>query len=266
LGAYYDKFYYDDTASPYYHYGQKIIAEILDNEVTPGGLTLDVGCGTLHWTIYLAKKGHKIVGLDISKGMIAAGKNKIKSQEIVRKNIDIVIADAANLPFRNSMFLNVISLFGVLNHLPDHKKALAEITRVTKFGGKTIVGVSNYLRGGSRSFWDSVKLFKSSRMHDDHEERRWDFEFENKRLKLYQHLFTYDELRLCLQSQGLVVKKIIGVPIIPMPRILREEYKLLCSILLIVLSHLEKPLRSIKPLNIRGGYLLAIGLNLRKTG
>ncbi|MGC9203315.1 MAG: class I SAM-dependent methyltransferase, partial [Thermoproteota archaeon] len=227
IGAFYDKFYYDSKASPYYHYGQKIIAEIIDNEITSDKFILDAGCGTMHWTIYLAKKGHKVVGLDISRG-ITAGRNKIKTEKIIGKSIDIVIADVANLPFRDSTFSSVISLFGVLNHLPDHKKALAEITRVTKVGGKVIVGVSNYLRGGSRSFWDSVSLFKSSRMRDEHKERKWDFEFESKQLRLYQHLFTYDELKLCLQSQGLTIKKIVGVPIIPMPRVLREKYKTVC--------------------------------------
>jgi len=241
------------------------MAEILENGITSDEFVLDVGCGTLYWTIHLAKKGHKIVSLDISGGMIATGKNKIKQNSIISKNIDIVIADAAHLPFRDSTFSSVISLFGVLNHLPDYKKALAEIKRVLKINGKAIIGVSNYLRW-SKSFWDSVDLFKSSKVYDEHKERKWSFEFENKQLMLYQHLFTYDELKLCLQSQGLNVKKIVGLPIIPMPETIRDRHRLLCKILLIILSHFEKPLRSIKFLNIRGGYLLAIGLNLRMQG
>ncbi|MGC9202022.1 MAG: hypothetical protein ACP5HX_05100 [Thermoproteota archaeon] len=60
------------------------------------------------------------------------------------------------------------------------------------------------------------------------------------------------------------IKKIVGVPIIPMPRVLREKYKTVCRILLVILNPFEKPLRSIKFLNIRGGYLLAIGLNSGK--
>ncbi|MEM2100190.1 MAG: class I SAM-dependent methyltransferase [Thermoproteota archaeon] len=57
VGPGYDAFYYDPNASPFYHHGQKLTARILDRELSQAGCVLDLGCGTLPWSIYLAKKG-----------------------------------------------------------------------------------------------------------------------------------------------------------------------------------------------------------------
>lgn len=99
---------------------------------------LDVATGTGDLAISLVKTGApKIVGLDISAGMLNVGKEKIKAKghEGV---IEMVQADSENLPYTDNYFDAITVAFGVRNfeHL---EKGLAEILRVLKPGGLFVI-------------------------------------------------------------------------------------------------------------------------------
>ena len=49
-----------------------------------------------------------------------------------------VVADAENLPFKDSAFTHVVSS-EVLEHIPDDKKAVNEVARIIKKGGDFIL-------------------------------------------------------------------------------------------------------------------------------
>ncbi len=75
----------------------------------PVGLTLDIGCGTGYHSRILKNNGHRVVSADISFEMVKKAKNN--------KNGDFfIVADMEKLPFKNSTFDNIISIFGALNH------------------------------------------------------------------------------------------------------------------------------------------------------
>ncbi len=98
---------------------------------------LEVGAGTGEHTKFIAKKiGEKntIYASDLSIYMLKRLSSKIK-----RKNISLSLINASALPFPNQMFDRVFH-FGGLNNFGDVKKALKEMTRVTKVGGVVIVG------------------------------------------------------------------------------------------------------------------------------
>lgn len=95
------------------------------------GLWLDLGCGT-GWNLsVLQLLGHKrkAIGIDLSDGMLRFAR---------AKNLKVIRGDAQQLPFRDASFDGVLAK-GVLHHLPDVEKAVAEITRVLKPGGMTIM-------------------------------------------------------------------------------------------------------------------------------
>ena len=91
-------------------------------------IILDVGCGAGHLAIPLLNYGANVIGMDISRYNIRHIKN-------LGKHLEIVIADAERLPFRNTSFDKVFA-FGVLEHLPNPERALNEIRRCLGDEGK----------------------------------------------------------------------------------------------------------------------------------
>ena len=99
---------------------------------------LDVACGTGDFTIEIAKKvakGSEVVGVDISEGMIAVGKEKIAKNNI---NAAMVVADCEALPYDEGTFDRISVGFGVRNF--EHLElGLSEMYRVLTPGGKLII-------------------------------------------------------------------------------------------------------------------------------
>jgi demethylmenaquinone methyltransferase/2-methoxy-6-polyprenyl-1,4-benzoquinol methylase len=97
-------------------------------------LILDIATGTADFAIAATKiDGAKVVGIDISEGMLEVGRVKIGRKKLAGK-IELLKADSEDLPFGNDMFDAAIVGFGVRN-FETLKKGLAEIHRVLKPGG-----------------------------------------------------------------------------------------------------------------------------------
>ena len=100
---------------------------------------LDVATGTADVAIMTTGilKVDKITGIDISDGMLAIGRTKIKKQGL-EKTIELLNGDSEKIEFADNSFDAVTVAFGVRNfaHL---EKGLSEIKRVLKPGGKLVV-------------------------------------------------------------------------------------------------------------------------------
>ena len=99
---------------------------------------LDIATGTGDLAINLAETdAEKIVGLDISDGMLEVGRQKINKKQLDSK-IEMVLADSEDLPFKDNSFDAITVAFGVRNfeHL---EKGLAEILRVLKPNGIFVI-------------------------------------------------------------------------------------------------------------------------------
>ena len=67
-------------------------------------IILDIATGTGDLAILLAEtKAQKIIGLDISAGMLEVGKTKITNKNL-SSTIDMVLADSENMPFEDNYF------------------------------------------------------------------------------------------------------------------------------------------------------------------
>jgi len=100
----------------------------------PNRKLIDVACGTgdiAKLFIDSTNSKSKVVCVDPNKKMISIGKNKLKNY----KNISWKIANAENLPFKDSQFDYYSISFGLRN-TKDLNKSLSEAFRVLKKGGR----------------------------------------------------------------------------------------------------------------------------------
>lgn len=96
-------------------------------------LILDVATGTADFAISATRiKGTKVIGIDISEGMLEVGRKKVVKNGL-QDVIQLIKADSENLPFENETFDAAIVGFGVRN-FETLKKGLSEIKRVLKPG------------------------------------------------------------------------------------------------------------------------------------
>lgn len=99
---------------------------------------LDIATGTSDLAIEAMKlQPQKIVGIDISEGMLQIGREKIKQRKL-SETIYLQKADSENIPFKDNEFDAAMVSFGVRNfeHL---EQGLKEINRVLKPGGMLMI-------------------------------------------------------------------------------------------------------------------------------
>src|SRR5436190_13672930 len=90
---------------------------------------LDIATGTGDLAILMTQtKAKKIIGLDISAGMLEVGKNKIEIKKL-SDIIEMVLADSEKIPYPDNTFDAITVAFGVRN-FENLDKGLSEILRV----------------------------------------------------------------------------------------------------------------------------------------
>ena len=115
---------------------RKRVVALLKKE-TPETI-LDIATGTGDLAIALVQTGaKKIVGLDISPGMLAVGKEKIKHKHL-DSTIEMVVGDSEQLSFADNSFDAVTVSFGVRN-FETLETGLSEILRVLKPKGSLVI-------------------------------------------------------------------------------------------------------------------------------
>lgn len=114
---------------------KKVVKIVKDNK--PESI-LDIATGTGDLAINLAEThASKIVGLDISSGMLEIGKEKIKKKNLEHK-IEMVLGDSENMPFADNTFDAITVAFGVRN-FETLENGLKEILRVLKPSGVFVI-------------------------------------------------------------------------------------------------------------------------------
>jgi demethylmenaquinone methyltransferase/2-methoxy-6-polyprenyl-1,4-benzoquinol methylase len=99
---------------------------------------LDIATGTGDLAILLSKtSANKIIGLDISAGMLEVGKQKIANKNLSSK-IEMILGDSEKIPFEDNSFDAVTVAFGIRN-FENLEKGLAEILRVLKPNGLFVI-------------------------------------------------------------------------------------------------------------------------------
>jgi demethylmenaquinone methyltransferase / 2-methoxy-6-polyprenyl-1,4-benzoquinol methylase len=101
-------------------------------------IILDIATGTGDLAILMTQtNAEKIIGLDISAGMLEVGKKKVEEKKL-SDTIDLVLGDSEKIPFEDNYFDAITVGFGVRN-FENLEKGFAEILRVLKPNGVFVI-------------------------------------------------------------------------------------------------------------------------------
>ena len=103
-----------------------------------GRRALDLGCGNGRHAERLAAHAGTVVGLDLSRGLLAEARSRAADRGF---DAHLVQGDAAELPFRNDRF-DLAVYVATLHHLRPRSRRLAsldELARVLAPGGRAVV-------------------------------------------------------------------------------------------------------------------------------
>lgn len=96
---------------------------------------LDAGCGSGILSLQLADQVNHVVGLDISRSMIAAAKTR--QAELKKENVDFVVADLSNPPFKEGIF-DFIASYGAIR-LRSIESKVPGLCRLIRPGGRMVI-------------------------------------------------------------------------------------------------------------------------------
>ena len=128
---------YDEGPNQLIDLEQPVVRDILDG--VPVGMAVDVACGTGRHARYLSDLGHRVIGVDRSKGMLARAKDKVPEADFHR-------ADLHHLPLRDEC-ADVVVCALALTHVPELVPALREMVRILRPGGHLVASDSRGLLG-----------------------------------------------------------------------------------------------------------------------
>ena len=115
---------------------------------------LECACGTGAITKSIAPKCKNLIATDFAEGMLKRAEKKCRRFE----NVSVQFADITNLAFDNGSFDKVVA-GNVVHLLPEPKKALEELERVVKPGGKIII--PTYINMSKKSSGIAVKFVEA---------------------------------------------------------------------------------------------------------
>jgi ubiquinone/menaquinone biosynthesis C-methylase UbiE len=117
-------------------------------------LYLDIGVGGSGYTVIEATRRQcRSVGIDISLEGIRKARQFARSELGERsRDCGFIVCLAENLPFKNQTFTKISSI-AVLEHVPNDKQAIEELSRVIKLQGDIFITVPNSYKRIFPIFW-----------------------------------------------------------------------------------------------------------------
>lgn len=111
-------------------------AAVQEAGLRPGGVAVDVGCGTGRALPPLREAvgpDGSVIAVDLTPEMLAAARPKSSAARAT-----VILADARALPLADAS-ADAIFAAGLVNHLPDPEAGLRELARVTRAGGLLVL-------------------------------------------------------------------------------------------------------------------------------
>jgi len=143
---------------------------------------LDVGCGGGHMATALAPLVHELVAIDLAPQMLF--QTSVLAGEKGISNVRPCLADVQSLPFSSEAF-DIVACRIVLHHVLDAGKAVAEMGRVLKGGGKLfiqdILGADDR---AARDYMDVIERLRDPSHIKDYDMEEWNCFLESGGLEV----------------------------------------------------------------------------------
>ena len=221
----------------------------------PGQHILDISCGTGIDAIFLARRGIRVTGIDISPGMIAQLTAKV-AQSQLSDRVEAHVLDYADLDrWRDRRFDGLIAAFAGLSTAPELAPFAANAARLLRPGSPVVIHLLNRF-----SLWEWFSLLAHRRWTDARQlphQRERTFPIGGQ--PVCHHLWWPDEAARAF-GPHFEVRRIYALGVLRPPHTLRR----IPPALVATLERLERPLRTRRPFT-NWGRLFALELTRRPS-
>jgi len=197
-------------------------ASFIEGLMCKKGTTLDLCCGTGRHSIVLCKRGWNIIGMDLSRNLLAIAKLRMTQADI---KFPLVRADMRSFPFKAEVFIAIINMFTSFGYLPSENediKSLLEVNRTLKKKGKFMIDLANrdhIVKNFRERDWAEFEPYymlekRSLDMKDSRLISQWILiQKGDRKIKSILHevrLFTLTQVEKLLKQAGLTVAEVYG--------------------------------------------------------
>jgi len=157
--------------------------------IPAGAAVLDCAAGTGEFSLAAAKQAASVLSTDLSRPML--DRAAVKARRAGADNVSFALRDITALPDPDGSFDAVIAA-NVLHLLPEPEKALAELWRVTRPGGRLIL--PTYLQGKvGAAYGAMIKIYQGVGFH-------------------YEYAFTPETYRMFFEKNGYSLTALEVIP------------------------------------------------------
>ncbi len=181
---------------------------------------LDAGGGTGRWAIRMARKGCKVVLMDVSEEMLKIAAKKAKEERLQHK-ITIRKGDIARTGYADETF-DMILCEHTLFLFEEPEIIIMELKRVLKRKGRLVISVHNRYVQSLVSLPDKPSSNKVDHALDVLLRKKYGAVDRQEKVKIYT--WTPNEFRTMLERNGFHIEKVIGKGISMPLRISKELF------------------------------------------
>ena len=149
---------YDELPNPLVQLEEPVVRAALDR--VPPGVAVDAACGTGRHAAHLRARGHRVIGVDASPGMLARARGRVPDAEFHQ-------GDLSALPLADATADLVVCALA-LTHCETLDTPVRELARVVRPGGRLVISDFHpvqVLIGGSALFVDADGRMGNVRTH-----------------------------------------------------------------------------------------------------
>ncbi len=133
------------------HHFHSQLYKVMDRELAlqPDDELLEVACGSGFFLDKYAAHVRRVAGLDLSHVQIDLARQRL-ADRTAAGTAEIVQGDAGRLPWPDETF-SVVTVMGSFECFPEPEKALAELYRVLRPGGRMVANIGEWVEPGTQT-------------------------------------------------------------------------------------------------------------------